>query len=324
MNNNITHILRSERVGTDADDPAIWLPHRSPLPFIVFGTNKASKADGGSIVALNPTGQIIHQILGIDRPNNCTVVQGIRTVNGHVDLLLATERLTSRLRVWEVSTQGTKIVVSEVSIENNGAVFPGEVGEHAAPMGIAAFRNHQGAVELFVSRKGGPKYGYTHHLLLDTNKPMPSISFLRAIGLYSGTKEMEALAVTSDGSKLYTADERHGVRQISIKSGLQTAFISGQHFAGDQEGIATVNSGRTEWIVCTDQIPERSRYLVFRDGQWDYPVTTWVGESDDTDGIEISIRIRDARFPAGILVAMHSKGACFDYYALPKSIDNVS
>jgi 3-phytase len=321
MNNNITHILRSERIGTDADDPAIWIPPRSPFPFIVFGTNKASKADGGSIVALNPDGKIIHQITGIDRPNNCSVVQGIRTRNGHADLLLATERLTSRLRAWELSTQATKIVATEVSIEDNGTMFPGETGDQGAPMGIAAFRNHQGNTELFVSRKGGPKYGYTHHLLLDATKQMPSLTFIRALGMYSGTKEMEALAVTTDGSKLYTADERHGVRQISIKSGLQTAFISGHHFEGDQEGIATVKYGRSEWIVCTDQIPDRSRYLVFRDGRWESPATTWVGESDDTDGIEISNHIRDARFPAGILVAMHSKGACFDYYAIPSRID---
>ena len=321
MNNNITHILRSERIGTDADDPAIWLPAKSPYPFIVFGTNKAAKSDGGSIVALGPDGNIIHQISGIDRPNNCTVVQGIRTGNGHADLLLATERLTSRLRAWEISTQATKVVASEVSIENNGTVFPGETGDQGAPMGIDAFRNRQGNTEIFVSRKGGPKYGYTHHLLLDANKLMPSLTFIRALGMYSGTKEMEALAVSSDGSKLYTADERHGVRQISIKSGLQTAFISGHHFAGDQEGIATIKSGRSEWIVCTDQIPDRSRYLVFRDGKWDSPVTTWVGESDDTDGIEISNRIRDSRFPSGILVAMHSKGACFYYYAIPRRID---
>ena len=316
----LKHIQRTERIGSDADDPAIWIPHSAGGQFFVIGTNKASAAEGGSIVLLDDTGSLRLTIDRIDRPNNIHVLHGMRTNRGHIDIAVSTERLTSRLRIWELTINGSTPAAKELIPSDNGILFRGESGDAAAPMGVTGTVARDGQADIYVSRKSGPRQGYVHHLRLNLMTARPTLTFVRAIVEFSGTKEMEALAISGDQKLLYAADERFGIHRIRLSDGFPAGIISGKPFQGDQEGIASVTIGGKRIVICTDQIPNTSRYFVYDERNPAAPLGVFIGQSDETDGIDASDRVRTAQYPNGILVAMHSAGACFDYYALPERL----
>lgn len=313
----LKHILRSERIGSDADDPAIWIPSVARNRFFVLGTNKASAADGGSVVILDDTGRLRLTVEKIDRPNNVHVLHGVRTRHGKCDLAIATERLTSRLRIWELTVNSSVLAAKEIIPDGNGILFPGETGETAAPMGVTGSVGRDGRVDIYISRKSGPRQGYVHHLRLNLLSGRPTLTFLRAIVEFSGIKEMEALAISGDQKFLYAADERYGIRRIDLLNGQPAGVIPGAHFEGDQEGIAATRIGGRRVVLCTDQLPSASRYLVFDERNTSTLLGTFTGQSDSTDGIDASDNVYTKAFPHGVLIAMHDAGACFDYYALP-------
>ena len=315
----LTHIQRTERIGSDADDPAIWIPNKADGHFFVLGTNKASAAEGGSIAILDDTGSRRLSIDKIDRPNNIHVLHGVRTNRGRSDIAISTERLTSRLRIWELTLNGSTPAAKEL-ISDNGTLFRGESGDAAAPMGVTGIVTRDGQADIYVSRKSGPRQGYVHHLRLNLMTTRPTLTFVRAIVEFSGTKEMEALAISGDQKLLYAADERFGIHRIRLSDGFPVGIISGKPFQGDQEGIASVTIGGKRVVICTDQIPIASRYFVYDERNPAALMGVFTGQSDETDGIDASDRVRTAQYPNGILVAMHSAGACFDYYALPERL----
>lgn len=316
----LKHIQRSERIGSDADDPAIWIPHRAGGQFFVIGTNKASAGDGGSIVVLDDAGSLRLTIDKIDRPNNIHVLHGMRTNRGRIDIAVSTERLTSRLRIWELTVNGSTPAVKELIPSDNGILFRGESGDAAAPMGVTGTVARDGQADIYLSRKSGPRQGYVHHLRLNLMTTRPTLTFVRAIVEFSGTKEMEALAISADQKLLYAADERFGIHRIRLSDGMPVGIIPGKPFTGDQEGIASVMIGGKRVVICTDQIPGASRYFVYDERNPAAPIGVFTGQSDETDGIDASDRVRTAQYPNGILIAMHSAGACFDYYALPERL----
>lgn len=316
----LRHIHRSERIGTDADDPAIWIPNTAGGRFFVLGTNKASAAEGGAIVLLDEAGSLRLTMDKIDRPNNIHVLHNIRTNRGRCDIAIATERLSSRLRIWELTINRSSPVVREVFLGDNGTLFRGETGDAAAPMGVTGLVARDGQADIYVSRKSGPRQGYVHHLRLNMMLPRPTLTFVRAIVEFSGTKEMEALAISGDQKLLYAADERFGIHRVRLSDGMPVGIIPGNPFQGDQEGIASVRIGGKRVVICTDQVPNASRYFVYDERNPVAPMGVFTGQSDETDGIDASDRVRTAQYPNGILVAMHSEGACFDYYALPERL----
>lgn len=316
----LKHIQRTERIGSDADDPAMWIPNAAGGRFYILGTNKASAADGGSIVVLDDAGSLRLTIDKIDRPNNIHVLHGMRTNRGRIDIAISTERLSSRLRIWELTTNGSTPSAKELIPSDNGILFRGESGDAAAPMGVTGIVTRDGQADIYVSRKSGPRQGYVHHLRLNLMTTRPTLTFVRAIVEFSGTKEMEALAISGDQKLLYAADERFGIHRIRLSDGIPAGIISGKPFQGDQEGIVSVTIGGKRVVICTDQIPSASRYFVYDERNPAAPLGVFTGQSDETDGIDASDRVRTAQYPNGILVAMHSAGACFDYYALPERL----
>ena len=316
----LKHILRSERIGSDADDPAIWIPSVARNRFFVLGTNKASAAEGGSVVILDETGRVRLTVGNIDRPNNVHVLHGVRTPDGKCDIAIATERLTNRLRIWELTVNGSTLAAKEVILGGYGILFPGEIGDKAAPMGVTGSVGRDGRADIYISRKSGPRQGYVHHMRLSLLSGRPTLTFLRAIVEFSGVKEMEALAIAVDQKFLYAADERYGIRRIDLHNGQPAGVIPGAHFEGDQEGIAATRIGGRRIVLCTDQLPLASRYLVFDEQNASTLLGVFTGQSDSTDGIDASDHVHTKAFPHGVLIAMHSVGACFDYYALPERL----
>jgi hypothetical protein len=107
------------------------------------------------------------RVTGIDRPNNVDV---------RGDLAAVTERLKSRVRLFNVSESG-------VTEAGSFPVFEGQQGPAAAPMGIALYRRpRDGALFAVVGRKNGPASGYLWQYRIEGTKATK----VREFGNFSG------------------------------------------------------------------------------------------------------------------------------------------
>jgi 3-phytase len=300
--------VATEPVGTDPDDPAIWVHPRQPEKSLVLGTNKAAVSDGGALYVFGLEGKIRQVSPGLDRPNNVAVSGSLAVV---------TERLKSRLRFFRLAD-------SEKPLTDAGAlpVFVGEKGDFAAPMGVAFYlRPRDRALFAIVGRKSGPASGYLEQWQLQTTGAQVTGTLVRRFGSYSGKKEIESIAVDDAAGLVYYSDEGFGVRcwpadPAAPDANRERCVFAPTGWQGDHEGIAFWG----KYVVCTDQITGGSLYYGFEKVNPKIPRFVIRGGADATDGIEIVDRPLGKRFPHGILVAMNSGPKNFLYYALPPVI----
>jgi len=301
-------VVATQPVANDPDDPAIWVHPLKPESSLVLGTNKVSAAEGGALYVFGLDGKIRQIFSGLDRPNNVDVSGSLAVV---------TERLKSQLRFFRI-TDSPKPLVEAGALR----VFVGEVGDFAAPMGVAFYqRPHDKALFVVVSRKSGPKEGYLEQWRLNSVGTNITGKLIRRFGSYSGKKEIEAIAVDAAEGLVYFADEGFGIRCWPADPDVPDANRERSVFArsgwkGDHEGIALWG----DYVVCTDQIPGGSLYYGFAKSNPTQPEFVIRGGADDTDGIEICALPLGQRFPNGILVAMNSGAKNFLYYALPRQM----
>jgi 3-phytase len=149
-------------------------------------------------------------------------------------------------------------------------------------------------------------------------------TFVRYFGRFSGTGEIEAVAVDDALGYVYYADEGDGIHKYHADpdhadAARELAHFGQTGFRGDREGIAIYerNDG-TGYLVCTDQLPGNSEYRIFlREGEPGRPhdhervVKVVRGGADSTDGLEITSRPLGPNFPSGLMVAMNSKDRNF-------------
>jgi 3-phytase len=314
------------QVASDPDDPAIWTHSEDLTKSLVFGTNK-SPAPSGALVVFGLDGRVRQVIDRIDRPNNVDVEYGMNAGGESIDLVVLTERLKRRLRVFRVNPdQG---MVSDVSSEGELPVFAGQTGESGAPMGIAVYkRPRDGAVFAIVGRKEGPLTGYLwQYRLEDDGSGKVKAAKVREFGKFSGKGEIEAITVDDELGYVYYADEGDGIHKWHAdpdhpQAGAELAHFGRADFRGDREGIAiyALASG-AGYIICTDQLNGNSEYRVFRrEGKHGNPhdhsevVAVFRGGADSTDGLEATSTSLGPRFPSGILVAMNASGRNFLVY----------
>ena len=292
------------------DDPAVWIHPTDRAQSLIFGTVKMAAPDG-AIAAYRLDGTRLMRVTGVDRPNNIDVAYGLQLGKRRIDIAVATERNKSRLRVFEI--------VPGKGLADLAAlpVFVGESGPQAQPMGVALYRRKSDqALFAIVSRKTGPSgsYLWQYRLSVDTAGKLTAVK-VRAFGAYSGTKEIEAVAVDGEREHVYYADEGAGIRKYHAdpahpQAARELALFGQSGWKGDREGIAI--HGR--YIVATDQQKVNSEYHVFsRDTLKEVGVFR-VG-ADSTDGIEIS--------PAGLFVAMNDRRHNFilaDWASLVRSL----
>ena len=307
--------VTTDTVGTDPDDPAIWVNAKNPERSLILGTDKAA-APYGALFVFGLDGKTRSKIEGLDRPNNVDVAYGLILGKNKVDIAVVTERGQHRLRVYRMdSASGRLTEIGQVK------VFEGEQGERGAPMGIALYRRSQdGAIFAIVSRKTGPDDGYLwQYGLLDDGEGGVRGQLVRKFGKYSGTKEIEAVMVDSQLGYVYYADERFGIRKYyadpdHADGARELAIFGKEGFEGDREGIALyAREDGTGYIICTDQKARNSAYRIYRrEGIRTNPndhselVTVVRGGADSTDGIEATSAALGAQFPVGMLVAMNS------------------
>lgn len=305
----------TESIKEDPDDPAVWINPSDPSKSLIFGTDK-KEAPNGSLYAFNLSGTIVDRIPNLDRPNNCDVESAVPMGRDTVDIVAVTERGKQRLLIYRIDRNSGKL--KEISGAN--AVFEGETGDAALPMGVALFKRKNGTTFAILSRKTGPSGTYLwQYELVPNTKGLIDLKLTRKFGDFIGGKEIESVCVDDELGFVYYSDEGYGIHKYfadpdAPKADNKLTEFAREGWKGDHEGIAIYKTGlATGYIVCTDQIEGDSIFTVYpREGSKTggvddhQPLARFTLLADDTDGIEITSANLGKDFPSGLMVAMNS------------------
>jgi 3-phytase len=289
----------------DTDDPAIWINRANPAQSLVLGTDK--NVDG-ALYVFGLDGKIHHDkvVRGLVRPNNVDIAYDVRVGGKPTDIA---------------------VVPDLAPIDGGGLpVFTGELARDC--MGIALYtRKSDGAVFAIVSRSDyqSPRQGYLHqYRLIDDGTGTIRAVFTRSFGEWSGTKEIEAIAVDDELGFVYFSDENYGVRKYHADPAAedadeQLAVIGLDGFLEDREGISIYRTGPgTGYLIVSDQ--QRNAFRFYRrEGTAEKPHAHAFLKSVDvsaieSDGSEVTNAALGPLFPNGLFVAM-SNGKVFHYYS---------
>lgn len=314
-------VTATQPVSEDSDDPAIWINSNHPEKSLVIGTDKVYAT--GGLYVFDLSGKIVQHLAGLDRPNNVDVEYDFQLGGKKVDLAVTTERGKSRLRIFAINKESG--VLQDVS--GNTRVFPGESGDLASPMGIGLYRNPKnGFTYAIVSRKSGHQDGYLHVYKLLAVGGKVSVQYQTSFGKYSGSGEIEAIAVEDKKGWVAYSDEGYGIQVYSIASILNgkpnlIATLGTEGYMGDREGLVFLRDSKTnaDILLSTDQIENASEIKVYDCNSWNpNPIKTIRTPSDTTDGIDASSVSLGKAFKDGVIVMMNSKDKNFLYYDLKK------
>lgn len=310
--------LVTETVRHDTDDPAIWINPADPAASLVLGTDK--DADG-ALYVFDLQGRVMHDkvVRGILRPNNVDIAYGVQLGGERVDVAVVSERYAKRLRIYRLPDMAP--------IDGGGIpVFEGERARDV--MGIALYtRQSDGALFAIVSRSDAfaPTEGYLHqYRLADDGTGMLRGVFTRAFGTWSGSKEIEAIAVDNELGYVYYSDENYGIRKyhadpLHDDADEQVAVFGLDGFSEDREGISIYKrADGTGYLLVSDQQANRFNFYP-REGDADNPLQHSLLASvpmatDESDGSDITA-VTLPGFPGGLFVAM-STDRTFQYYAV--------
>lgn len=301
----------TDQVNYDTDDPAIWINPANASESLIIGTDKDSH---GGLFVFNLQGKIIHKIEGLQRPNNVDIAYGLMLNGKPVDIAVATERETNKLRIFSLPDMR--------AIDNGGIpVFNGE--QEQGPMGIALYtRPSDKAIFAIVGRKSGPSESYLwQYRLTDNGHGQIQAEPVRKFGRYSGKKEIESIAVDNNLGYIYYSDEQYGVHKYYAdpeKGNTELALFATKGFISDHEGISIYpTSDTTGYILVSNQ--QKNTFMVYpREGKGgraqDHPLIAEIPVSTiESDGSDVTSVPLGDRFPKGLFVAM-SNGKVFHYY----------
>ena len=310
-------VVISSPVAHDTDDPAFWINAKDPGRSLIVGTDKD---EDGALYVFDLDGKIVKRVGGLKRPNNVDIEYGLPLGGKAVDIAVTTERLGDSIRVFSLP---------EMEPIDGGPipVFQGETLN--GPMGVALYkRPSDGAIFAIVGRKSGPKDGYLwQYRLADDGAGKVKATKVRAFGEWSGTTEIEAIAVDDELGYVYYSDEGRGILKYAADPDAPNAsarlavFGQGQ-FTQDREGISIykVNDG-TGYILVSDQ--QANLFHIFpREGSngnpHQHPLLKVIKTSTvESDGSEVTSLALGPKFPGGLFVAM-SQGGVFHYYSWPQ------
>ena len=293
----------TEKTLHDTDDPAIWINKENPEASIVFGTDK-DEVNGG-VYAFNLEGKIIKEksLTGISYPNNVDVEYGFALNDSTLtDIMVFSEREKHQIRLFSVPDMkpldggGFKVFEDETNIEMK------------RPMGVSIYKNPKtGQVSVFVSRKNGPQTGYLYQYELLSDSLGVKINLLRKIGIFSGKKEIEAIAVDDEKGILYYSDEGVGIRTYHAnpeKGDAEIVLFGGEHFKDDIEGIAIVKYDKKSFLIVSNQ--QAHTFNVFN-----AETNAFIKEINlgtiETDGCDVTTLALGNKFPNGLFVSMNDE-----------------
>jgi 3-phytase len=309
--------LATDTLPRDPDDPAIWVNRGDASKSLVFGTMKVAAPDG-ALAVFGLDGKLRQLAKGPNRPNNVDVEYGLELDATPTDIAVLTERLGRRLRVYAIAPDGSG--VRDISA---GAmpILVDAPGEQGAPMGIGLYRRPKdGAIFAIVAPKAGPRENYLWQYRLDDDGTgRVKATFVRRFGTFSGSGEIEAVAVDDELGYVYYADEVAGIHKWLADpdapgADRELALFATAGYRQDREGIGiyALPDGKG-YIVSVDQLPGESVFHVYkREGEPGRPhdhstvLLSFTGGADGTDGLEVTSASLGAGFPDGLWVAMNS------------------
>jgi 3-phytase len=309
-------------VAQDPDDPAIWVNRRDPSRSLIVGTVKAAAPDG-ALAVFGLDGRVRQLLKGPDRPNNIDVEYGLALGGVPTDIAVLTERLGRRLRAYAIAADGSGL--RDISAGSLARVLEGAADSAWAPMGIGLYRRPKdGAIFAIVAPKSGPKTDYLWQYRLVDEGGRVGARFVRRFGSFSGTKEIEAVAVDDELGYVYYAEEDTGIHKWHADpdapgADRELALFATSGYRGDREGIGIyAGSGGAGFIVSVDQLPGESVFHVYRrEGEPGRPhdhtrdLLQFTVGADSTDGLDVTSAPLGPEFPDGLLVAMNSRPRTF-------------
>jgi 3-phytase len=315
-------VVITEFTPNDTDDPAIWYNARNPEASLILGTDKGDSTGGIFVFRLDGTLDTARSVRNLMRPNNIDIRYNFRHQGQLIDIAVFTERGRDMIRV--LSLPDCKF------IDNGGIpVFEGE--EIRSPMGLALHRTPNGEIHAFVSRKSGPEKGYIFQYRLISSPEGVTAVKVRALGRFSGQKEIEAMVVDDEHGYLYYSDEGIGIRKYHaspVNGSDELALFGTTGFMEDHEGlsIAGCTSGKG-FIIASDQ--QANAFRIFtREGYGKNPhdhrlVRIVHAQTNHSDGNEALAKPLGDNFPHGIFVAM-SDDRTFHFYRLEEVLGKVT
>lgn len=310
-------VFTTSPVSRDSDDPAIWINRTDPASSLVLGTDKGLD---GALFVFDLEGREIEALTvrPLARPNNVDVEYGLQLGGIPTDIAVVTERAASRLRVYSLPD------MSELDGGTGIPVFEGQVNRE--PMGIALYRRStDDAVFAIVSRKDGPSGSYLwQYRLTDDGNGRVKGSLVRAFGTFSGSGEIESIAVDDELGYVYYSDERAGIRKYQADPSLpeanrELAFFGYDSFKRDREGISIYSTGPgLGYLIVSDQ--QGYAFNVYpREGASGEPhthrlITKLYLATIESDGSEVTSETLTPSFQTGLFVAM-SDDKTFHYYS---------
>ncbi len=306
----------TEPTPNDTDDPAIWIHADDPEKSLILGTDKNSC---GGLYVYDLQGRILREksISNLKRPNNVDVEYGMLLGGRSVDIAVVTERESHQMRVFQLPEMAP--------VDGGGLpVFEGETGDGKRDlMGISLYRRSgDGAIFAIISRKNGPPGTYLwQYLLHDNGTGLVRATLVRRFGMFSGKKEIEAIAVDDQLGYVYYSDEGFGVRKYYAdpsRGNAELTVFATHGFTEDHEGISIYcQTPETGYILVSDQAA--NKFHIFpREGApgqpHHHPLLEIIATSThESDGSEITATPMGMRYPKGLFVAM-STDRTFHYY----------
>jgi 3-phytase len=312
----------TEAVPDDPDDPAIWVNAADPARSLIVGTVKVA-APNGALAVFGLDGKIRQLLKGPDRPNNVDVEYGLTLAGRPTDIAVLTERLGRRLRVYAIASDGSGL--RDVS-SGTMPILARAPDNEGAPMGIGLYRRPaDGAIFAIVAPKAGPATNYLwEYRLEDDGTGRVKATFARRFGSFSGTGEIEAVAVDDALGYVYYADEDRGIHKYFADpdrpdAATELAYFATSGYQADREGIGIyARPDGAGYIVSVDQLPGESIFRVYkREGEPGRPhdhshvVKTFRVGADSTDGLDVTSASLGPEFPGGLMVAMNSTARNF-------------
>lgn len=309
-------VIVTEPVKYDSDDPAIWIDTSDPSKSLVLGTDKE---EDGALYVFDLQGKIVESkvVRSLKRPNNVDVEYGLVLGGKPTDIAVVTERFTHKIRIYSLPDMRP--------VDGGGLdMFVGETGtDYRDLMGIALYRDTAGTIFAIVGRKNGPKDGsyLWQYRLYDRGDGNAGAELVRKFGVFSGTKEIESIAVDDVMGYVYYSDEGIGIRKYyadPTKGNAELAVFGKGDFSVDNEGISFYSTtDSTGFILVSDQ--GVNRFNIYpREGKAGNPhdhtlirsIPLSTLESDGSDMVSIPL---NATFKKGLFVAM-STDKTFQYY----------
>lgn len=305
----------TDALPNDTDDPAIWIDPSNPENILILGNDKDSQ---GGLYAFDQDGKLIQgKFIAMERPNNVDVEYGIDIDGKMTDIAVVTERNRNVLRVISLP--------DFASIDGGGISVFDDSGQKA-PMGISLYkRPADGTIYAIVSRKEGPSEGYLYQYRLYWDGSKVAGELVRTFGTFSGTKEIESIAVDDASGYVYYSDEGVGVRKYYAdpdSSSNELAIIGSGDFKQDNEGISYSDDGASGgYLFVSDQQAGTFNVYARTDITHQHPLIGIIDvDAVESDGSETISTPVGTRWPNGLFIAM-SDDKTFKLYDLKKFID---